>query len=415
MYFMADKTSAIYDEMNLMHEQTKQKPRLEVLDGLRGVAAFVVAAMHMLLDLLPFRIFGHGYLAVDFFFMLSGFVIDYSYHDRWGKMSILEFFKRRLIRLHPLVILGTLIGAAFYYIGTGGCSNGNNPPWYSILLLAVEGFFMIPSFSKNFSLDFFFLLNGPIWSLLYEYVANIFYALILHRLNSILIGCVTFIGGLLIINTGLSINIFGMIKSKNYSLNMGFGRTKDHIFVGITRLIFPFVCGILLSRLKKSISVKHGFLLCSIITLVFLGFPLFKTQIWINSAFDVIFVLLVSPILILIGAVSKVRGIPQKICKFLGDLSYPFYITHFPMTYVFMKWRWCNRNGSKGDLTFQGLILLLVAIATSYVSLKLYDEPLQKWLKGKYLQKQNELNEIKMGNVVEKESFVIEIQNDVPR
>ena len=191
------------------------------------------------------KVFGHGYLAVDFF-MLSGFVIDYSYHDRWGKMSILEFFKRRLIRLHPLVILGTLIGAAFYHIGTGGCENGNLVPWYSALLLTVEGLFMIPSVAKNIGSKALYVLNGPIWSLLFEYVANIFYALILHRLNTILIGCVTFFGGLLIINAGLDINVFGIIKSKHYSFDMGVNRTNEHIFVGFGRLLFSFTGGILL-------------------------------------------------------------------------------------------------------------------------------------------------------------------------
>ena len=242
---MVEKTPSSYDEMNLIHEQTKRKPRLDVLDGLRGVAAFVVAARHMFQSFNYSRVFGHGYLAVDFF-MLSGFVIDYSYHDRWGKMSILEFFKRRLIRLHPLVILGTLIGAAFYHIGTGGCENGNLVPWYSALLLTVEGLFMIPSVAKNIGSKALYVLNGPIWSLLFEYVANIFYALILHRLNTILIGCITFIGGLLIINSGLGINVFGIIKCRHYSLDMGFDQFGDHIFVGFGRLLFSFTGGILL-------------------------------------------------------------------------------------------------------------------------------------------------------------------------
>ena len=57
----------------------------------------------------------HGYLAVDFFYLLSGFVVGYAYDDRWGKMSIKEFIKIRLIRLHPLVILGVTIGAICFW------------------------------------------------------------------------------------------------------------------------------------------------------------------------------------------------------------------------------------------------------------------------------------------------------------
>lgn len=94
------------------------KPRFEILDGLRGVAAMIVVAFHLFetySDGPSEQILNHGYLAVDFFFVLSGFVIGYAYDDRWGRMTTWDFFKRRLIRLQPMVILGTLIGA-FWFI-----------------------------------------------------------------------------------------------------------------------------------------------------------------------------------------------------------------------------------------------------------------------------------------------------------
>ena len=95
------------------------KPHYEILDGLRGVAAVMVIIFHMLeahsggnhLE----QIVNHGYLAVDFFFMLSGFVIGYAYDDRWDRMTLGSFFKRRIIRLHPMVIMGSIVGAAFFY------------------------------------------------------------------------------------------------------------------------------------------------------------------------------------------------------------------------------------------------------------------------------------------------------------
>ena len=93
------------------------KPRFEILDGLRGVAAMIVVIFHLFETYSPGpseQIINHGYLAVDFFFVLSGFVIGYAYDDRWGAMSTWDFFKRRLIRLQPMVILGTLIGAFWF-------------------------------------------------------------------------------------------------------------------------------------------------------------------------------------------------------------------------------------------------------------------------------------------------------------
>lgn len=93
------------------------KPRYEILDGLRGVASVLVILFHLFETYsagAAEQIINHGYLAVDFFFVLSGFVIGYAYDDRWDRMSVGGFFKRRLIRLHPMVIMGTVIGASLY-------------------------------------------------------------------------------------------------------------------------------------------------------------------------------------------------------------------------------------------------------------------------------------------------------------
>ena len=74
------------------------KPRYEILDGLRGVASMIVVAFHLFEPYAQspsHQIINHGYLAVDFFFLLSGFVIGYAYDDRWNQMTLKDFFKRR--------------------------------------------------------------------------------------------------------------------------------------------------------------------------------------------------------------------------------------------------------------------------------------------------------------------------------
>ncbi|MGN1359501.1 MAG: acyltransferase family protein, partial [Kiritimatiellia bacterium] len=108
--------------MNEHSASFASKPRFEVLDGLRGIAALLVVAFHLLESYSggdhTRQILNHGYLAVDFFFVLSGFVIGYAYDDRWGQgLTLREFFKRRLVRLHPMVVFGTLLGAALFYFG----------------------------------------------------------------------------------------------------------------------------------------------------------------------------------------------------------------------------------------------------------------------------------------------------------
>jgi peptidoglycan/LPS O-acetylase OafA/YrhL len=96
------------------------KPHYEILNGLRGIAAIIIVIFHILEAHYLSKFvnpLNHGYLAVDFFFVLSGFVIGYAYDDRWGSMSVGTFIKRRIFRLHPMVILGTLLGVVLFYFG----------------------------------------------------------------------------------------------------------------------------------------------------------------------------------------------------------------------------------------------------------------------------------------------------------
>ena len=121
--------------MNTQTTYLASKPHYEILDGLRGVAAVMVIVFHLFEAHAGgshlTQIINHGYLAVDFFFLLSGFVIGYAYDDRWNRMTVGTFFKRRIIRLHPMVIMGSIVGAAFFYfhtvtILTSDTGNGKN-------------------------------------------------------------------------------------------------------------------------------------------------------------------------------------------------------------------------------------------------------------------------------------------------
>ena len=90
------------------------KPHYALLDGLRGVAALIVIGYHVFEAFAASPVeqrVNHGFLAVDFFFILSGFVIGYAYDDRWGtRLTLKDFFRRRLIRLHPMVVPACVLG-----------------------------------------------------------------------------------------------------------------------------------------------------------------------------------------------------------------------------------------------------------------------------------------------------------------
>ena len=167
------------------------KPHYEILDGLRGVAALMVIIFHLFEAHSGgnhlVQIINHGYLAVDFFFMLSGFVIGYAYDDRWDRMTLGTFFKRRIIRLHPMVIMGSIVGAVFFYFQKSELcfpQIADTPVWM-LLLLMVWGFTLLPLPLKWDVRGWTEMhpLNGPAWSLYYEYIANIFYAIFVRRFS----------------------------------------------------------------------------------------------------------------------------------------------------------------------------------------------------------------------------------------
>ena len=124
------------------------KPHYDLLDGLRGVAALMVIFYHVFEAFATSPIdqqFNHGYLAVDFFFILSGFVIGYAYDDRWKTMTTKDFIKRRLIRLHPMVVLGAVLGVISFCIQ--GCEkwDGTQVSISMVMLALLINLFLIPA------------------------------------------------------------------------------------------------------------------------------------------------------------------------------------------------------------------------------------------------------------------------------
>ena len=182
------------------------KKHYEILDALRGVAAIMVVIFHVFETHNTSRfdqIMNHGYLAVDFFFLLSGFVIGYAYDDRWGKMSLKQFFTRRLIRLHPMIIMGMIVGAVLYYFQVSDLWPiiGQTPVW-KMLLVMLFGFTLLPltpsmeirGWTEMHPLD------GPAWSLFYEYIGNILYAIFVRKFSNVALSILVFVTGIALIH-----------------------------------------------------------------------------------------------------------------------------------------------------------------------------------------------------------------------
>ena len=375
------------------------KPRYEILDGLRGVASMMVVAYHLFETYSHdpmHQILNHGYLAVDFFFVLSGFVIGYAYDDRWNRMTLKDFFKRRLVRLHPMVIMGTLIGALLFYFGD--CSAFpliSETPWWKMLLLFLLGCTMLPAltswdirgWSETNS------LNGPTWSLTLEYIANILYALFIRHFSKTLL-CIFVIGtAFLTIDLTMNLDVFNLFsanRSAAYTVIGGWSITPDQIYIGMTRLLYPFFMGLLLSRINRLIKIKRGFWWCSVLIIVMLAMPRIggMENMWMNGAYEAFCILIICPLIVAIGAGSDIKGKKSvAVCTFLGEISYPLYITHFPLVYMQIAWANNHPDAPLGTVICLSVSIFILSVGLAYGSLKLYDIPVREWLKKHWLMK----------------------------
>ena len=371
---------------------TDSKPHYDLLDGLRGVAALLVVWYHVFEGYAfaggtTIDTINHGYLAVDFFFILSGFVIGYAYDDRWSKtLTMKDFFKRRLIRLHPMVIMGAVLGVISFLIQGSVKWDGTHVSISLVMLSLLCSLFFIPAIpGANYEVrgnGEMFPLNGPSWSLFFEYIGNILYALFIRRLSTKALTVVVFL-------MGAALAAFATLDVSGYG-NIGVGWTLDGVnFVGgLLRMLFPFSMGMLLSRNFKPIKVRGAFWICSIILLGLFSVPFVEgtDPISMNGLYESFCIILIFPILIWIGASGTTTDTKStKICKFLGDISFPLYIIHYPVMYLFYAWLIDKELYTLAETWQVVLCVCALNIVLAYLCLKLYDEPVRKWLSKKFL------------------------------
>jgi peptidoglycan/LPS O-acetylase OafA/YrhL len=361
------------------------KPHYMILDGLRGVAAIMVVAFHLCEAHSANsheQIINHGYLAVDFFFLLSGFVIGYAYDDRWKKMTIGNFFKRRLIRLQPMVIMGMVIGAiCFYFQDSVLWPTIHDVPVWKMLVVMVIGFTLIP---VPLSMDIrgwheMHPLDGPGWSLFFEYIANILYALFVRRFSKIALSVLVLLAAFALVQF--------TVTSAQGDLIGGWSIEPDQLRIGFTRVMYPFFAGLLLSRVAKLTYVKNAFAWCSLLIIVVFCIPRLggDQHVWMNGLYESLSIIFIFPLVVYLGASGQVNSkAGKKVCKFFADISYPLYMTHYPLIYIYTAWAAGNKVPlSRGWPV--ALIVLVSSITIAYVVLKLYDEPVRNWLKKKFI------------------------------
>ena len=355
------------------------KPHYDLLDGLRGVAALTVVCFHLFeayaTSHLDQRI-NHGYLAVDFFFILSGFVVGYAYDDRWTKMTVREFLTRRLVRLQPMAVIGALIGAVMFY--TQGCPvwDVSAVPVAMLLVATLMNAFMIPATpgAEIRGVGEMYPLNGPSWSLFFEYIGNVLYALFIRKLPTRALSVLVLLAG-----CGLAaFAVWGPLGD----ICVGFAMDGDNMLGGSLRLLFAFSAGLLLSRVFKPVRIRGAFWICALAIVTLLSVPRIggSEHLWMNGLYDAFCAIVLFPLIVYIGASGRTTDrLTARLCKFLGDISYPLYMVHYPFIYLY--YAWVKNEGLTFAQSLPGAAALVAgSVLLAYLCLKLYDEPVRRFL-----------------------------------
>lgn len=370
------------------------KPHYNLLDGLRGVAALMVIWYHVFEGFATTPIdqhFNHGYLAVDFFFILSGFVVGYAYDDRWKQktLTLKDFFKRRLIRLHPMVVLGVVLGVVTYCMQGRVQWDGTQVSISMVVLAFVLNLFLIPALPGSGAEvrgnGEMYPLNGPNWSLFFEYIGNILYALFIRRMSTAALR-------VLVIVTGVELASFAIGNFSGYGhLGVGWSLSEYNLPGGLLRVLFSFSMGLLLSRGFKPVPVRGAFWICSLVLVVLLSIPHVGggQALWLNGLYDSVCIIVIFPTLVYLAASGQTTDKRStQICKFLGDISYPLYVVHYPFMYLFYAWLWKGEESIPYSQAWPwSLVLFFGNILLAYLCLRLYDEPVRRYLTKRFLPK----------------------------
>ena len=342
------------------------------LDFLRGVAALAVVAFHFSSRLDLPSLFAHGYLGVDFFFVLSGFVIAHAYGARLalGTMGFRAFCLLRVVRLLPMVVFGTLVAAIIDLLRPGDFSFARHLA--DIAVAVVMGCLCLPTLWHGTLEPTVFPLNSPVWSLFFELVAN-FACVTLYRSGS----PARAIAPIMLVS--LAALAWATVAAGSVNL----GSVPADFWQGFPRVAWSFSLGLLLPGVRVRIPAFSKWVYAATLCGVLACPPLPDGP---NGLFDLVAVVVVFPLIVL-GA-SRCRGTeqPSALSEWSGNISYPLYATHYPLVRAVGL---VGRRLTEGVpahllIAFIGTACMVLFSATVYA---VYDVPVRRcitaWLKAR--------------------------------
>ena len=334
------------------------------LDILRGVAALCVVIFHChTLGILD-AVLPHGYLAVDFFFELSGFVISFAYRRLLASsMDFPDFVVRRLIRIYPIALAGIVLGTVVLVLQWLRNPSFNISP-SGIGVAALFNVLLLPDpFGGGFVHQTLYPCDVVVWSLFFELAINITWAAGLWRASS---------GGLAAL-WACSAVWFATLALNHGDADMGVD--WGTVWGASSRISLGFSTGLLLERLGLGLALKASCvstpLLASALVLTF-AMPILGA--W-KPFWDVLAAVAIFPMLIFCGASCST---PSRISRLFGDLSFPLYALHVPVLKS-VKLFGMPLKGAFGDAGFAVICIsatVLMSWGTSYA----YEAPVRRWL-----------------------------------
>ena len=338
----------------------QEKPKLEVLDALRGFCALAIVLLHMTELTAAKKVIPHGHLPVAYFFLLTGFMFAYVYDGRWDRMGVRDFLKRRFWRLHPLAVIGAFVGflavlakpAALAHYPVGGVTGA--------VLMFLYCATMLPAPTSWGAMH---VLQGPLWTMQYIYLANILYAFVLRHLKTWMLAVLTVAAAALTV----------WMSTRHPGLKMGWLFNWDHVSVALTRMSYPVLLGMVIGRLGWRIPSGRAALPVCVAALAAMFFcPNLGSanEVWFTAAV----ILLAMPLVVLVGAGGTIANVRvASVCRFLGKFSFPLYTTHFAFRGFFVAWYKANRELPVSQQIAAGLAYVALMFAVAYLAMKAVD------------------------------------------
>ncbi|MEP9401177.1 acyltransferase [Sphingomonas sp. VNH70] len=333
------------------------------LDALRGVAAGAVLLYHAH-DWFGTRVwFGHGYMAVDFFFVLSGFVIAFAYEQRLAQTgSLARFVRDRIVRLYPMIVAGAALGAVAFVARAR--SNGiaiDGGATAAIVAAAVP-------WPVTWTGGDPWPVNPPIWSIFWELAVNLLFALTVRWWTTRIVAAVVLVTMLAL--AVLSWRMGGFVHM---------GPMADGWALGGLRTLGGFGLGVLTLRLhRQGIGAGTG-RRWWVVAALLLATTVLPGGTGVARWLDPLLAALVFPAIVLAAAGSASLG--HRFARIGGDLSYPVYAVHMPLLLLFAG-LW-TRLGLKGGVwqPVGGVAMLVAVIAAAWIAHRFWDVPLRARLK----------------------------------